>query len=155
MARGVARDGPAIKALGDTAVKAAFKFTISGAPDWERDLSLSDLQRRLTVVRAWSLYFDEQLALRIPDSRERQFPINDNTQSPGRVAQILAAQATMTTTMALGLPGLSVPTGVVDGLPAGVQICATRFREDVCFAALEIIARAAAFTSLDHLAAQR
>ena len=37
------------------------------------------------------------------------------------------------------VPGLAVPTGVVDSLPTGVQILAPRFREDLCLAAGEAI----------------
>jgi len=39
----------------------------------------------------------------------------------------------------LGLPGLSVPTGLAEGVPVGVQLVAPRFREDLCFAAGEAI----------------
>lgn len=41
---------------------------------------------------------------------------------------------------ALSLPGLNVPTGLVDNqIPVGVQLVADRFREDICLAAGEII----------------
>jgi amidase len=39
----------------------------------------------------------------------------------------------------LGLPAMAVPTGVVDGLPVGVQLVGPRFREDLCLAAAEAI----------------
>ncbi|MFX4497582.1 hypothetical protein ABTA56_19385, partial [Acinetobacter baumannii] len=39
----------------------------------------------------------------------------------------------------LGLPGLSVPTGLAGGLPTGVQLVAGRYREDICFDAAEVI----------------
>ena len=51
---------------------------------------------------------------------------------------------------ALGLPGISVPTGIVEGLPMGVQLIAGRFREDLLLDAAEIIeARAPMPTPLD------
>ena len=55
-------------------------------------------------------------------------------------------------TAMMGLPGLSVPTGLADGLPVGVQICTARFREDVALRAGEVIERAARFSALDVLA---
>ena len=54
----------------------------------------------------------------------------------------------------MGLPGLSVPTGVVDGLPIGVQLVATRFREDRLLSAGEVIERAAGYSVLDALQAR-
>ena len=39
----------------------------------------------------------------------------------------------------LGIPAVSVPMGVHDGLPLGVQIYADRWREDLCLAAAQLI----------------
>ncbi len=39
----------------------------------------------------------------------------------------------------LGLPGLSVATGEVDGAPVGVQLIGSKFREDVLLTAGEVI----------------
>ena len=52
----------------------------------------------------------------------------------------------------MGLPGLSVPTGVVNGLPVGVQLVTGRFREDLALRAGEMIEQAAGYAVLDHLA---
>ena len=77
--------------------------------------------------------------------------IDDDQKSPERVAQILLAQSPMLAPAVLGLPGLSVPTGLADGLPTGVQLIAARFREDRLLAAGEVIERAAAWSALDAL----
>jgi len=42
----------------------------------------------------------------------------------------------------LGLPAVSVPTGLSDGLPTGVQIIAGTFREDLCLDAAQVIENA-------------
>ena len=39
----------------------------------------------------------------------------------------------------LGLPATAVPTGVIDGLPAGVQVYADRWRDDLSLTGAEII----------------
>ena len=39
----------------------------------------------------------------------------------------------------VGLPAMSVSTGLVDGVPSGVQLVAAPWREDVCLAAGEVL----------------
>ena len=39
----------------------------------------------------------------------------------------------------LGLPSLSVPTGLVGGVPHGIQLIASRFNEELWLAAGEVI----------------
>ena len=39
----------------------------------------------------------------------------------------------------MGLPGLTVTTGLVGRVPVGVQVVSGRFREDLCLAAGEAI----------------
>ncbi len=39
----------------------------------------------------------------------------------------------------MGFPAVSVPTGVADGLPVGVQLIGRRFREDAILDAAEVI----------------
>jgi amidase len=39
----------------------------------------------------------------------------------------------------MGLPGLTVSTGMVGGTPVGVQLIAGRYREDLCLLAGEAI----------------
>ena len=107
----------------------------------------------MTIARAWSLFYAKYPVLLMPNSWERQFPIDDDTRSQERMEQMLHAQSPLLATAGLGLPGLAVPTGVVDGLPVGVQLCATRYREDLCLDAGAVIERAAGFSALDRLAA--
>jgi Asp-tRNA(Asn)/Glu-tRNA(Gln) amidotransferase A subunit family amidase len=52
---------------------------------------------------------------------------------------------------AITVGAIRVPTGLVNGLPVGVQIVSTKFREDRMLAAGEVIERAAGFSALDHL----
>jgi len=56
--------------------------------------------------------------------------------------EVLREQSPQLVTPLLGVPGLSVPTGLVSGIPSGVQLLARRFREDRCFVAASIIERA-------------
>lgn len=63
---------------------------------------------------------------------------------------LMQAQWPMTFVPCLGLPGATVPTGVVDGLPGSVQLVAGRFRESwILDAAQAIEDRAGVLTPID------
>lgn len=137
---------------GDDALRRALDLYMQVTPPWDRDQVLEAEARRFTIARDWAVFFDRHPVLLMPNSWERQFPVDDDQRSAERVREILHAQAPMLSTAVLGLPGLSVPTGVVEGLPVGVQLVATRFREDRLLAAGEVIERAAGFSALERLA---
>ena len=145
---------PFMREHGDDALRKALGHYMAINPVWDRDQCLEAMTRRFNIARDWAVFFERYPVLLMPNSWERQFPIVDDQQSPERTAQILLAQAPMLSTATLGLPGLSVPTGVVNGLPVGVQIVSTKFREDRMLAAGEVIEQAAQFSALDHLLRQ-
>jgi amidase len=83
-----------------------------------------------------------------PVSNEPAFPISLDLIDAETTGRIIRAQ--MMQLAVLGLPSVSVPTGVADGLPMGVQITAGRFREDLCLdAAAAIEARVPIPTPID------
>ena len=137
---------------GDDALRTALNHYMAITPEWDRDTVLDAMTRRFTIARDWAVFFERYPVLLMPNSWERQFPIDDDQRTPQRVREILLAQSPLLSTAVLGLPGLSVPTGLVDGLPTGVQLVATKFREDRLLAAGEVIERAAGFSALAHLA---
>ena len=145
---------PFMREHGDDALRRALAHYMAVNPVWDRDQYLEALTRRFSIARDWAVFLERYPVLLMPNSWERQFPVDDDLRSPERTAQILLAQAPMLSTATLGLPGLSVPTGLVDGLPVGVQLVATKFREDRLLAAGEVIERAAKFSALDHLLAR-
>ena len=145
---------PFMREHGDDALRQALSHYMATQPVWDRDQYLEALTRRLNIARDWAVFFERYPVLLMPNSWERQFPVDDDLRSPERTAQILLAQAPMLSTATLGLPGLSVPTGLVDGLPVGVQLVATKFREDRLLAAGEVIEQAAKFSAMGHLLAR-
>ena len=72
----------------------------------------------------------------VPSSNEPPFPQGLDETDFDRVFR---AQSPLFPTVLLGLPSVSVPTGVVDGLPTGVQVVAPRWREDLALDAAEAI----------------
>lgn len=145
---------PFMQDNGDDALRKALSQYMAVTPEWSRDQYLESLVRRFNIARDWAVFFERYPVLLMPNSWERQFAIDEDQRSPERTAQIFLAQAPMLGTAVLGLPGLSVPTGLVDGLPVGVQLVTTKFREDRLLAAGEIIEQAAKFSALDHLLAR-
>ena len=144
---------PFMREHGDDALRRALSHYMAINPVWDRDQYLDALARRFTIARDWAVFFERFPLLLMPNSWERQFAIDDDQLSAERTAQILLAQAPLLSTAVLGLPGLSVPAGVSDGLPTGVQLVANRFREDRLLAAGEVIERAANFQALNWLLA--
>ena len=60
-------------------------------------------------------------------------------QSAESFRRVFEAQLVQVGLPFMGLPGLSVATGMSDGRPNGVQLLADRFREDVMIEAGRII----------------
>ncbi len=97
---------------GDDALRKALGHYMAVSPVWDRDQYLESMTRRFNIARDWAVFFERYPVLLMPNSWERQFPIDEDQRSPDRIAQIFLAQAPMLGTATLGLPGLSVPTGV-------------------------------------------
>ena len=137
---------------GDDALRTALDHYLAVTPEWTRDQYLEALTRRFNIARDWAVFLERYPVLLMPNSWERQLPVDDDQRSADRVREILLAQSPLLGTAVLGLPGLSVPTGLDAGLPTGVQLVAGRFREDRLLRAGEVIEARAAFRALDHLA---
>jgi amidase len=143
---------PAIERMGDAGVQAALRHYLHDCPDWSRDEYLQGLARRFSIARDWAQFFATYPVLLMPNSWEVQFPIDEDTRSPQRMRTMLAAQSPLLATALLGLPGLSVPTGESAGLPTGVQLVATRFREDLLLQVGEWIEQRAGWQVLEKSA---
>lgn len=136
---------------GDDALRTALDHYLAITPEWSRDQYLEALTRRFNIARDWAVFFERYPVLLMPNSWERQLPIDDDQRSAARVQEILLAQSPLLSTAVLGLPGLSVPTGVVNGLPTGVQLVTGRFREDRLLRAGEVIEARADYCVADEI----
>jgi amidase len=138
---------------GDDALRTALDHYMAVTPEWDRDQCLEALTRRFNIARDWAVFLERYPVLLMPNSWERQLPVDDDQRSAERVREILLAQSPLLGTAVLGLPGLSVPTGTEGGLPTGVQLVAGRFREDRLLRAGEVIEARAGFRVLEALRA--
>ncbi|MFM2120435.1 MAG: Acylamidase [Pseudomonadota bacterium] len=136
---------PLIEQHGDAGVRSALRGYLHGQPPLDAGALLDAELRRFDVCRAWSVFLEDRFdVLLMPVSWQPAFPIDADVGDPAQVQTLLQAQSPLLGTAMMGLPGLAVPTGrTAEGWPMGVQLVATRFREDRCLAAGEIIERAA------------
>ena len=147
---------PAVEAMGDAGVRSALRGYLSGLAQLSADALMEAQARRFSICRDWAVMLEPEAGghdvLLMPVSWQRQFAIDADVGEPERVHRLLAAQSPLLGTAMMGLPGLSVPTGMAGALPAGVQIVAARFREDRCLGVGELVESAARFSALDVLA---
>ncbi len=134
------REGtPLVLKHGDKAARRNMELVMQAMPDVSRDTYLETLARRYVIARAWSEFLARFEVLLLPVSLQPPFPIDEDLKSAARLEELISAQSPLLATAMLGLPGLSVPTGLVNGMPMGVQLVASKFREDLYLAAGAII----------------
>jgi amidase len=97
------------------------------------------LSRKATLSREWLLFFEKYAVLLMPVSGELPFPDGLDRKDEASFARVWRAQLTQIAIPFMGLPGLTVTTGLVGRVPVGVQVVSGRFREDLCLLAGEAI----------------
>jgi len=132
LAAAAAREGDP----GALAVVAAVRARAEMLP---ADVVSQALVRRATVTREWGLFLDKHPVLLLPVSAELPFPDGLDLEGEARFERVWRAQLPQRALPAMGLPCLTVATGLVGSIPVGVQVVAGRFREDLCLRAGEAI----------------
>ena len=141
---------PAIEAYGDEATKRAARAMVEITPTLDFESFRAGLARRLTLLREWLLFFERYPIALTPTSWRKPFPIDADQHGADAMRAIFEANSPLFVLPLLGLPGLSVPTGIVDGLPMGVQLMGGRYEEERLFVAGEVIeARCGKLTPID------
>ena len=143
----------AVEEVGDDAIRRAFRSFDSNAPQLDMLGYMDVLSLRSTLLREWMRFFERYPLLLLPVSLQLPFPVDADQQGDQAMRELLDAQTPLIATAILGLPGLSVPTGMAGGLPMGVQLVAGRFQEGLCLAAGEAIEQRAAWQPLVDLPA--
>lgn len=139
---------PEIERFGDDAVRLSLAASFAAAGEmWGERPSLEayikGYARRGTLITRLQRYLGDERILLTPVSAEPPFEQDADMAGADRIREVLAAQWPMQAVPVLGFPAVSVPTGVQDGLPTGVQLIGGRFRENVLLdAASAIEARA-------------
>jgi amidase len=93
----------------------------------------------MSVRRSWAEFLDTYPLLLGPSFTEP--PVEPGLESRDRAGRdrVASGMRLCTVTSFVGVPGVAVPTGVVEGLPVGVQIVGRAFREDLCLDAARAV----------------
>jgi amidase len=97
------------------------------------------LARRATLVREWATFLESYAVIVMPVCAELPFADQLDIKDDASFRRVWRAQMPQIALPFIGLPGLTVSTGMVGTSPVGVQIVAGRYREDLCLAAGEAI----------------
>ncbi len=97
---------------------------------------------RTLIVREFAQAFEDVDLLASPTSPTVAFPLGDRTADP--YAMYLADVCTIPVSLA-GLPAISIPCGLSDGLPVGLQLAGPAFSENRLFDAAHALEKALAF----------
>ncbi|WP_119155830.1 amidase family protein [Caldimonas tepidiphila] len=146
---------PLVEQIGDDGMKKAAEHYYAVARDWWGDRpGLTDYMngyaRRGTLIARLQRLLQDCPLILMPVSAEQAFEQDADIHSVESMRRVMAANWSMMAVPLLGFPAMSVPTGIANGLPVGVQLLGPRFREDMVLDAGEVIeARAGLLTPID------
>lgn len=146
---------PLVEEVGDEGMQKAAAHYYAVAAEWwgdkpDLETFIKGYSRRGTLIRELAMILETYPIIILPVSAEQAFEQDADIESVEGMRRLMNAQASMMAIPVLGFPAMSVPTGIVDGLPTGVQLLGRRFDEDTLLDAATIIeARAGTFTPIN------
>jgi amidase len=132
---------PSINQAADERFKKMHGWVMEQAYKPDLHAYMQSLARRTTWIRKWTLFLKDHPIVLLPVSFEPPFLEEWNGRDAETTLHTRKVQLPSFAVPVLGFPAISVPTGVVDGIPTGVQLVASRFREDLILDAAEAIER--------------
>jgi amidase len=109
---------------------------VVNAPDY-----MLGIAERTRMTRQWSVFLEEHPLVLTPFLMRPTYPWNYDAQGFEQTKDLFDASIYSYGINYLGLPAGVVPVGLVDGLPAGIQIVGRRFREDLVLDAMAVVER--------------
>ncbi|MGY1807049.1 amidase [Blastococcus sp. SYSU D00669] len=146
---------PVMDDLGGKSLQIAMEGVYATAADWwGTSPTLADYingyARRNTLVAKLAAFMESFPLVLMPVSTEQAFEQDADLAGLDASRRLAAVQWSQMAVPALGFPALSVPVGVTNGLPVGVQVLGRRFDEEALLRAGEAIeARAGVLTPID------
>jgi amidase len=124
---------------GDPGALACLRGNKTKIYSFDADALSRALTRRATLTRQWLEFLEVYSVLLMPVSSELPFPDGLDLRDDASFARVWRAQLLQIAIPFLGLPALTVSTGLVGRIPVGVQLVSGRYREDLCLLAGEAI----------------
>ena len=135
--------GKAMREIGSEDIVRSLDYFESFAPEVDLAGYMRLVGERTRLMRSWMQFLKTYPLIVGPVSNIPPFRPNEDVGSRAEVERIFMAQTLMVGVNLLGLPSVAVCTGLRDGLPGGVQIIGSRYREDLCLDAAQAIEDAA------------
>jgi amidase len=130
---------PVLRQHGGVDLNRSLDFFLAATPDVDLAGYMKALGARTRHVRDWMLFLERYPLVVGPVSTEPPFEVGFDTTTAARAGEVFTAQRLLIAVNLLGLPAVAVPTGLASGLPLGVQVIGSRYREDLCLDAAEVI----------------
>jgi amidase len=131
--------GPLALQHGSATIQDVFEHYSRMAPLVDAGGYMLGIADRTRLTRQWSVFLERYPLVLTPFLMRPTYPWNYDAQGFDQTKDLFDAAIYSYGVNYLGLPAGVAPVGLVDGLPAGVQIVGRRFREDLILDALTVI----------------
>lgn len=128
-----------VQQYGDERSKKAMAAFSAMTPPLDLPGFSNALGRREQILVEWKKFLRTYPLIVMSPCWARPFAQDFDMQGQEQFAAMVNSLGPTFCASLLGLPSVAVPTGVIDGLPTGVEIVGDQFREDMCLDAGEIV----------------
>jgi aspartyl-tRNA(Asn)/glutamyl-tRNA(Gln) amidotransferase subunit A len=119
-----------------------FRISIEGMPRLRAEHLGRAVRRRHELLLASAAVFSEVDLLLTPTTATTAYQAEGTLSGPvnGQEVDLMILSATFTAPFNItGQPGFSIPAGLVEGMPVGMQVVARRHEDDLCVAAAAVM----------------
>lgn len=128
-----------MQTVGSDAIKAALEGYFNLADELDLKGYMEQMAARTGILREWLAFLEDYPLILAPVSTQGSIKVDADLAGNDAISELTEALKYTTAINLLGLPSIVVPIDVVDNKPVGVQLIATRYREDMCLDAAKSI----------------
>jgi amidase len=132
---------PVARQHGSPTIQEIFGWYERMAPVVDAPGYMLGIAERTRMTRAWSVFLDRHPLVLTPFLMRPTFPWDYDARGFEQTKDLFDSAIYSYGINYLGLPAGVVPVGLVEGLPAGIQIVGRRFREDLVLDAMAVVER--------------